>query len=130
MDRRYLVFKPYVHNAPTYGNHRAEFRGSGHSVQVAGRTLGPVNTCFAPALRNREGRGRGFNRNEARAARQSKLCKGRVTMGWVKFRPRPSRLRNAGAKQVLTGPRSIETTAVPRILLFSAQSVAGANLQG
>ena len=36
----------------------------------------------------------------------------------------------AGAKQVLTGPRSIETTAVPQILLFSAQSIAGANLQG
>src|SRR6185437_857972 len=41
MDRRYLVFKPYVHNAPTYGNHRAEFRGSGHSVPVAGKTLDP-----------------------------------------------------------------------------------------
>ena len=45
--------------------------------------LGPVNTCFTLATVT------DFSRNEARAAQQSKLCKRRITMGGVKFRPVP-----------------------------------------
>jgi hypothetical protein len=55
--------------------------------------LGPVNTCFTPTTVT------DFSRNKARAARQSKLCKRRVTTGRGKFRPVPAGCarKNAGA---------------------------------
>ena len=76
-----------------------------------GSRLGPVNTCFVPATVT------DFSRNEARAAQQSKLCKRRVTMGWVKFRPVPPgcALKNAGAalQSLAIGPLCPALRALP-----------------
>jgi hypothetical protein len=73
--------------------------------------LGSVNTCFAPATVT------DFSRNEARAAQQSKLCKRRVTMGWVKFRPVPPGCarKNAGAalQSLAIGPLCPALRALP-----------------
>ena len=91
--------------------------------------LGPVNTCFAPALLH-EKRG-GKARNAGHSRPMTKLCNAAPVffraqpkgMGWISFRPsllaayRGSLCRAAhawcwtksiaiaGAKQVLTGPK-------------------------
>jgi hypothetical protein len=48
-------------------------------------TSASVNICFAPTAHDAD-----FSRNEARAARQSKLYKQRIKMGWAKIRSVPS----------------------------------------
>jgi hypothetical protein len=68
-----------------------------------------------------------FNQNKARAAQQSKLCKRRVTMGWVKFHPVPlcCARKNAGtALQILgIGPYALRFAPYPHVFSRSNAGV-------